>query len=467
MLKKHNQLFLSIMLLVDIGVVIFSWIATYYIRFGSGLFPVTKGVPPLYQYLYFIPALALVWFIALRLGGLYSPMRSDSRFNEYFRIFRSAAIAMVITLAAAFFYREFSFSRLFMGIFWGTSTISLMISHAVIRTILREARRKGYNLRYILIIGAGKLGQTLAETFARHPESGIVVVGMLADDESDIGKVHHGYKVIGTIDEAKTMIDEHDIDQIFIALPHQAYERLEKTLELLGDEPVDIKLAPDVMQFIRLNASIEDFDGIPLVSLSESPMYGWNVVFKRAFDIIFSIIFIIIWLPVLLIISLLIKLESKGPILYKQERMSLGGEAFTIYKFRSMRENSEKETGATWAAQNDDRRTRIGAFLRKTSLDELPQLFNVLQGNMSLVGPRPERPVFVEDFRKTVPMYMLRHKMKAGITGWAQVNGLRGNTSLERRIEYDLYYIENWSLKFDIKILWLTIWKGFINRHAY
>ena len=467
MLKKHNQLFLSIMLLVDIVVVIFSWYATYHIRFSTGLFPITKGIPPLYQYLYFIPALAVIWFISLRLGGLYSPMRSDSRFNEYFKIFRSSTIAMVITLAAAFFYREFSYSRLFMGIFWGTSTFALIISHAVVRTILRELRRRGHNLRYVLIIGSGELGQTLAETFSRHPESGVVVVGMLADDKDDVGKTHHGYDVIGTIDDAKSKIVEHNIDQIFIALPHQAYDRLEKTLALLGDEAVDIKLAPDVMQFIRLNTSVEDFDGIPLVSLTESPMYGWNVVFKRAFDIIFSILFIVIWSPVLFLISILIKLESRGPALYKQERMSLDGEAFTIYKFRSMRENAETDTGATWASQNDDRRTKVGKLLRKTSLDELPQLFNVLRGNMSLVGPRPERPVFVADFRKTVPMYMLRHKMKAGITGWAQVNGLRGNTSLERRIEYDLYYIENWSLKFDVKIIWLTLWKGFINKHAY
>ncbi len=467
MLKKHNQLFLSLMLLVDLCVVIFSWVLSYHLRFSFGLFPVPRGVPPFHEYLYFIPAVIIIWTVSLRLGGLYVPMRSDSRFNEYYRIFKTATIAAVITMAAAFFYREYSYSRLAMGMFWMISIFMLIVSHALTRTILRELRRRGRNLRYILIVGAGELGQALAETFSRHPESGMILKGLLSDDPGEIGKTFHGYKVIGTIDQVKELIRENKIDQIFIALPHKSYDRLEKTLTMLGDETVDIKLAPDIMQFIRLNSSIEDFDGFPIVSLSESPMYGWNLVFKRVFDIIFSMIFIIFWSPILLLVAALIRLESKGPLLYRQERMSLGGEPFMIYKFRSMKADAEKETGAVWASSGDRRRTKVGQFLRKTSLDELPQLFNVLKGNMSLVGPRPERPVFVENFKKNVPLYMLRHKMKSGITGWAQVNGWRGDTSLEKRIEYDLYYIENWSLSFDIKILWLTVWKGFINKHAY
>jgi len=467
MLKKHNQLFLTIMLVVDIGAVIFSWVFSYHFRFDFGLFSVPKGVPPLSQYLYFTPAVVIIWAVSMRLGGLYVPMRSDSRFNEYFRIFRTSTIAAVITMAAAFSFRGYSYSRLAMALFWIFSNISLVVSHAVTRAILREMRRRGRNLRYILIVGAGDLGQALAETFSRHPESGMIVKGILSDDPNDVGRKYHGYEVIGMTDNIKRLIHEHKVDQIFIALPHSAYDRLENTLNLLGEETVDIKLAPDILQFIQLNTSVEDFDGFPIISLSQSPMYGWNVVLKRAFDIILSLCFIIIWSPVMLIISALVKLGTKGPLFYKQERMSLGGEPFTIYKFRSMKMDAEKKTGAVWASSKDDRRTRVGQFLRKTSLDELPQLFNVLKGNMSLVGPRPERPVFVENFKKSVPMYMLRHKMKAGITGWAQVNGWRGDTSLDKRIEYDLYYIENWSMSFDIKILWLTVWKGFINKHAY
>ncbi|VAX15002.1 Undecaprenyl-phosphate galactosephosphotransferase [hydrothermal vent metagenome] len=467
MLKKHNQIFFAAMLIVDVLAIILSWFLSYHVRFHSGMFDVPKGVPPFSEYATVLPVIIVIWIMALQMGGLYEPMRSNSRFHEYFRIFRTATISAVLMATAAFFYREFEFSRLMMGIFWGISIIALTFSHTVVRTALRNARKRGFNLRYVLIVGAGELGQTLAGTFARHPESGLKVFGILGDTEDDIGLTYHGYPVIGTIDQVKEKIQEHEIDQIFIALPRDADLRLEKTLALLGDETVDVKLAPDILQFMRLNSGVEDFDGIPIVSLTESPMYGWNLLLKRIFDIVVSLISIVIWAPVMLVVAILIKLESKGPLFYKQERMSLGGGSFVIYKFRSMKDEAESETGAVWAKNNDDRRTGIGEFLRRTSLDELPQLFNVLKGNMSLVGPRPERPVFVKDFKKTVPMYMLRHKMKAGITGWAQVNGWRGDTSLEKRIEFDLYYIENWSLFLDVKILWLTIWKGFINKHAY
>ncbi|MBI5815059.1 MAG: undecaprenyl-phosphate glucose phosphotransferase [Nitrospinae bacterium] len=467
MLRKHNQLFLSLMVGLDLLVVLAAWIAAYYIRFYTSLLPVPLGIPPLWQYLQFTPIIGLVWLFSLQIGGLYTPMRSDSRFNEYFRVFRTATGSTVIMMAATFFYREYSYSRAVMALFWGLSLVGLVVAHSAVREFLRRMRAKGYNLRYVLIVGAGDLGRALADTFARHPESGLCLVGMLSDDPADIGKRIAGFEVIGAIDDVKEIIQQRTIDQIFVALPRHADERLEKTLNLLGDEMVDVKLAPDILQFMRLNAGVEDFDGIPIVSLSESPMYGWNVVLKRVFDIVVATMSIILWSPVMAAIAVMIKLESRGPVLYRQERMSLGGGKFVIYKFRSMKQDAESGTGAVWAAKDDGRRTRVGEFIRRTSLDELPQLFNVVKGDMSLVGPRPERPVFVEDFRKSVPMYMLRHKMKAGITGWAQVNGLRGNTSLEKRIEYDLYYIENWSLMFDIKIILLTLWKGFVNRHAY
>ncbi len=465
MLKKHNQLFLSLTLVTDLSVACVSWIASYYIRFT--FFDAPKGIPPIEDYLQFIPVVALVWAVSLQVSGLYIPMRSDSRFHEYYRIFKATTISTVLIIAGAFFYREAEFSRAVMGIFWGTSVLSLMLSHSVIRSVLRSVRSKGYNLRFVLIIGAGELGRALAENFSRHPESGLKVLGILSDDENDMGREICGYKVIGSIDRVKEIIAKLNIDQIFIALPRHMDKRLEKTLEALGDEMVDIKLAPDILNLIQISGGVEDFDGIPIISLSESPMYGWNRVLKRLFDIVFSLVFIVIASPVMLAISIAIKLESKGPVIFRQERMSLGGVPFNIFKFRSMTVDAESETGAVWAKKHDNRRTKVGEFIRKTSLDEFPQLFNVLKGDMSLVGPRPERPVFVKDFKKSISMYMLRHKMKAGITGWAQVNGWRGNTSIDKRIEFDLYYIENWSLLLDIKILWLTIFKGFINDHAY
>ena len=235
----------------------------------------------------------------------------------------------------------------------------------------------------------------------------------------------------------------------------------------IGDEAVDIQVIPDIYEFITLRGGIEEFDGLPILNLRESPLYGWNIVLKRLADVALASSAIIILSPVMLFIAILVKLSSKGPVFYSQERMSIGGDTFRMLKFRSMGEDAEKESGAVWAKENDARRTRIGTLLRKTSLDELPQFFNVLKGDMSLVGPRPERPVFISQFRKDIPKYMLRHKMKAGITGWAQVNGWRGNTDLTKRIEHDIYYIENWSLMLDLKILILTLYKGLINRNAY
>ncbi len=230
---------------------------------------------------------------------------------------------------------------------------------------------------------------------------------------------------------------------------------------------VDILIVPDILQFVMLRAGLESLDGIPMINLAETPLSGWYAPVKRAADIIFSVLGMLILSPLLAAIAVAIKLSSPGPIIYRQERISLDGTLFEMFKFRSMRTDAEDETGAVWASPDDPRRTRLGAFLRRTSLDELPQLFNILKGQMSFVGPRPERPIFVDQFREKIPRYMLRHKVKCGLTGWAQVNGWRGNTSIEKRIEYDIYYIENWSLSFDLKIVWLTLRNGFVNKHAY
>jgi Undecaprenyl-phosphate glucose phosphotransferase len=254
---------------------------------------------------------------------------------------------------------------------------------------------------------------------------------------------------------------------VFVALPHQAYGRLVDLLSDIGDDPVSIHLVPDVFSLASLRGGIEEFEGVPLIHLRESPLYGWNRVLKRVFDLIIGGGLLVAALPLMGLIALVVKLTSPGPVLLGQVRMGLDGREFRMLKFRTMRVDAEADTGPVWAQPDDPRRTRLGGMLRRFSLDELPQLFNVLRGEMSLVGPRPERPMFVEEFRRQVPGYMLRHKVKAGMTGWAQINGWRGNTSLAKRIEYDLYYIERWSLAFDLTILVRTIWHGFANPHAY
>jgi len=257
------------------------------------------------------------------------------------------------------------------------------------------------------------------------------------------------------------------IDQIYIALPFHEHEKIRHVLATLKNEIVDIKVVSDLYDFIRLRGGVDELDGLPIINIQDSPLHGWGKVSKRVLDMALSVGALVLFGPVMGLIALLIKLTSSGPIFYKQKRMGFDGTIFEMLKFRSMVDGAEKQTGSVWAQPNDSRRTPIGKILRKTSLDELPQLFNVLRGEMSLIGPRPERPELIDQFKHRIPKYMLRHKVKAGITGWAQVNGWRGNTSLEKRIEYDLYYIQHWSIGFDVKILFLTLWKGFFNKYAY
>jgi len=298
----------------------------------------------------------------------------------------------------------------------------------------------------------------------RRPDVGIRVLGLLSDKAETPGV---DAPRLGGLEDIRAVLDRQQVDIVFIALPHSEYPRLTSVLNEIGDDPVAIHFVPDVFGLASLRGGVEEFESIPFVHLRESPLYGWNRVAKRVLDLIVGGGALVLAAPVMLAIATALKLVSRGPVLYRQERMGLDGQRFRMLKFRTMRVDAERETGPVWARPDDSRRTRLGAFLRRWSLDELPQLWNVLRGEMSLVGPRPERPSFVEEFRRRVPGYMLRHKVKAGITGWAQINGWRGQTSIEKRIEYDLYYIERWSLGLDLKILLLTFWSGFRNRNAY
>jgi len=439
----------------------------YAIRFQLQLIPVTQGVPPLEWYVFALAPIWIVFAINIKVFGLYQPLRGKPGSSEFFFILKVTSFSVLILTAITFFVREFSYSRIVMVYFWGLTTFSITVSHWLVRKILVLVRGKGWNLQKVLVVGAGELGQTVVEKLNLHPEIGFQVVGFLTRHPGKVGKSFRDCKVLGEYQDVSKVIRDFKVDQLFIALPLNANDRLEQILDNLGEETVDIKVVPDLLQYMNIQSGVEELDGLPIVNLAESPLYGWNVVIKRTSDIILSSLAIIITAPFMLLIALLVKAESRGPVFYRQERVGLDRRVFPMLKFRSMKQEAESSTGPVWAKENDERRTRIGETLRKTSLDELPQLFNVLKGEMSLVGPRPERSVFIEDFKQSIPHYMLRLKMKAGLTGWAQVNGWRGNTSLEKRIECDLFYIKNWSLLFDLKILLMTLWKGFINRHAY
>jgi Undecaprenyl-phosphate glucose phosphotransferase len=348
-----------------------------------------------------------------------------------------------------------------MGIFGLTST------RYFARKTLKILRRRGYNQRFALIAGTGELGRKILEKIELYPELGIQVIGYLTRQLEEVGKKIENVPILGRYEDLDKILGENKVDIFFIALPINEYEGLESLIKKLRGHLADIKVVPGAYEFLSLRGGIDELDDLPIVSLQSSPLYGWNTVFKRIFDLILGTFLLVFTFPIMFIIAFLVKWTSEGPIFYRQERVGMDGCSFQMLKFRTMRVNAEKETGPVWAKESDPRRTKIGTFLRKTSLDEIPQLFNVIKGGMSLVGPRPERPVFVEKFKNMVPSYMLRHKIKAGMTGWAQVNGWRGNTSIEKRIEYDLYYIENWSIGFDLKILFMTLWKGFFSKSAY
>ncbi len=468
MLKKHGQLFLTTIIFFDSVVISFSWLVAYYLHFQSSFGPAPRyAIPEIEVYLIGLIPVWIVFMFNIWLCGLYKPLRGKPISTEFYNIIKVTVLSILFLAASTFFYREVSFSRIQAAYFWVLVTFLIIVSHMLVRIILMEARKRGFNLRHLLIIGSGDLGQMVAEKISLHPEFGMNIVGFLTEHPEKIGSEVSGSKVLGLYQDVSKIIKKYNIDQLYIALPLHAHDRMGKILENLEEETVDIKVVPDLLKFMNLQAGVEELDGLPVVNLNESPLYGWNIVIKRTSDIVLSALAIFVSSPLLLLIAIIIKLESRGPVIFRQERAGLDGKGFEMYKFRSMRVDAEDKTGPVWASKEDDRRTRLGTFLRKTSFDELPQLFNVLCGDMSLVGPRPERPVFVKNFKKSIPRYMLRLKMKAGLTGWAQVNGWRGNTSLDKRIEFDLYYIKNWSLFFDFKIILLTFWKGFVNPHAY
>jgi len=462
MLKAHSRLFEQLILLSDLVIVAGCWIAAYAVRFAM---PDVSDVPPFRDYALQLLPILVVWGFAFKAFDLYRPHRLASHLSEWIDIAKASTLGILVLIAVmTFAFRDYEYSRVVILLFWAMSIVTASFSRAVFREVLRFARRRGYNQRYAVIIGGGEPAAEVIRVLRRRPDVGIRVVGVLGDKrESGV----EGARWLAAPEEIRRVLDARPIDIVIIALPHAEYARLTDILSEIGDEPVAIHLVPDIFSLASLRGGIEEFETLPIIHLRESPLYGWNLVLKRAFDVALGTGALLVALPVMGAIAGIVRATSPGPILYRQERMGLDGRRFHKLKFRTMRPDAESATGPTWAVPDDPRRTAVGRFLRRWSLDELPQLINVLRGEMSLVGPRPERPSFVEEFRRRVPGYMLRHKVKAGITGWAQINGWRGNTSIERRIEYDLYYIERWSLAFDLSILLQTLWLGFRNRNAY
>ena len=465
MLKAYSRVLEHLTLAGDLVIVVGCWLLAYVVRFyvAGPPRPVAE-IPPLGPYLAMILPILVVWGLSFRAFDLYRPRRIGSRLSEIADIAKASSLAaLVLVTIMTFLYREYEFSRVVIVYFWAFSIAAVSFARYVFREVLRFARRRGYNQRYAVVVGDGELAQRVIARLRGRADTGIQVVGLIGDAKEGAG----GVPWLGTYADLAALLTARPVDHVIVALVHEDASRLPGLLEAIGDEPVTIHVVPDLFRFTSLRGGIEEFDGMPFVHLRESPLHGWNAVAKRAFDLMFAVTVLVALSPLYALLAAAVRLTSPGPVLYRQDRMGLDGQSFRMLKFRTMKVGAEAESGPVWARAGDARRTAIGAFLRRFSLDELPQFVNVLRGEMSVVGPRPERPVFVERFRQTVPGYMLRHKVKSGVTGWAQINGLRGNTSLERRIEYDIQYIERWSFWLDLKIIALTVVRVLSDRNAY
>ena len=466
MIEKKHRALASIYLINDAVASNLAMLTAWFLRFHAEIVPVTKGMQDIEQYTSILPIITVVFPLAFAVQGLYRIRPTRSKAEEWMSVAIGSVVATVVLSGVLLWIRppkrpDVLYSRATLGIFMICAILFVIFGRMVVRAALDRRHRKGIDLDRVLIAGDGELARAVVDRMRSHRELGFRIVGYLRN--SDVDRLED-LECLGTVNDAERVIEEHSIDHIFVALPHAASQTL---LGSLTRSVVSVHVVPDLLQFMVLRSRVEDIDGLPTINLSETPLEGWSRFVKRAFDLSVAAAALLLFSPLMLLIALAIWLEDRGPVFYRQVRMGLDGKPFNIVKFRSMRVGAENDTGAKWAERDDPRRTRVGRWIRTWSLDELPQLFNVLLGDMSIVGPRPERPQFVEQFRAELPHYMLRHKVRAGITGWAQVHGWRGNTSVRMRIEHDLYYIENWSLLLDLKILFMTVLHGLRHENAY
>ena len=476
MVKRHNRLLVAFHIVTDAVLGMVAFLVAYVIRFDSGLIPVTRGYPPLEQYLNVLPFIAAIVPIGFHLQGLYRLRRGRSRIDDFFNVLVGSIFAVVLGVVGTLYFQAYyvpdplkergvyEVSQLVWGLFLLFNIAVGYLSRKFIREALERRWIAGVGLRRVLIAGNGDLGRMVADKILEHRELGYQITGFIDDRAGGDHLGYRGLPLLGSLAEAVEVAVRERVDHLYVALPLEEHMKLLDLVESTSREGIDVKVVPDLLQFIALRARLEDLDGVPVINLNDVPLQGLNSFVKRALDVAVSFVALSLMFIPGLIIAWLIKRGSSGPVFYHQQRMGLDGKQFRVYKFRTMPIDAEAGTGPIWADEDDPRATPIGAFLRRHDLDEMPQFWNVLKGEMSIVGPRPERPFFVEQFKHRIPQYMLRHKVKAGLTGWAQVNGWRGNTPLEKRIEYDLYYIENWSVTLDLKIMWLTLVRGVFQR---
>ena len=468
MIRDNQKTFNQLHVVLDGLLIAASYILAWYCKFvwinmeTAGTGALDQGTYFSFLY-YIIPGYLIIYYFS----GLYYSKRYSSARRETANLIKANVIGLVILFSSIYVFKIKDVSRGMIMYFFFISLTIEMTERMLIRKALRGIRRKGYNTKYVLLVGYSRAAEKYIDRILENPQWGYVVCGIL-DDRIPAGTLYRGVKVLGKLGNLEIVLPENKLDEIGVTLALQDYGMLEEIVNICEKSGVHTKFIPDYNSVIPSSPYIEDLTGLTVVNIRHVPLSNTgNALIKRMADVVGSLILIILFSPLMIICALLIKITDRGPAIFTQERVGLHNRNFMMYKFRSMRLQVSDEELKGWTRKGDPRVTGIGRFIRRTSLDELPQLFNVLKGDMSLVGPRPERPQFVEKFKEDIPRYMIKHQVRPGMTGWAQINGYRGDTSIRKRIEHDLYYIENWSIGFDIKILFLTLFKGFINKNAY
>ena len=465
MIKENQKILNRIQVLLDGITTSFSYALAWYIRFRSGIFQLDEWYLSFNEYmrllLFIVPGFLILYYVF----RLYVPRRVLGRRQEAWRILQANAIGVMSVIVGLYLMKESNISRTMLGVFAVVNVTAEVLLRNVIRYILRRVRRMGHNLDHMILVGYSRSAEQYIDRILANPEWGYRVSGIL-DDDMPVGSEYKEIKVIGSIGDLDMILAENKMDEIAITLGLDEYGKLERVVNVCEKSGVHTKIIPDYNNIIPTRPYTEDVQGLPVVNIRKIPLSNtFNRMVKRVIDILGSIVAIILSSPIMLGTVIAIKVTSPGPLIFKQERIGYKNKPFYMYKFRSMVVQKEEDEEKEWTTKNDPRVTPVGKFIRRMNIDELPQLFNILRGDMSLVGPRPERPQFVEKFKEEIPRYMVKHQVRPGLTGWAQVNGYRGDTSIRKRIEYDLYYIENWTLGFDIKIILLTFFKGFKNAY--
>ncbi len=462
MIRRQREQLARLFALSDALAIAAAFFFSFWLRFHSGLLPVPRGVPRFSAYLVILPVLLFIQMVYFSYQGFYRFKLRRNRLDDLFSVILNCAAAaftvlLVFSYLKSYRFIGFEISHGFLAVYAPLAVAIVFLCRALMFRVFRRLARNGVSR--VLIAGSGDLAALTAENLSRYSHFGLEVSGFLSSQPRA--------GVLGGYDDLEAVTRRHGITDLFVALPLSEYETVMRLIKGGNNLLVDIHLVPDILQLASLKAGLEHIEGLPVINLGDIPLQGWPALSKRLFDLLVSLCGLVLLLPFAALVALLLKIDSRGPVFYRQERLGLDGRVFRMLKFRTMVRDAEQATGPIWSPQNDPRVTRVGRVLRKLSIDELPQLIHVLLGDMSLVGPRPERPELVEKFKGSIPRYMLRHRVKAGMTGWAQVHGLRGNTPLDKRIEFDIFYIQNWTFRLDLEIIFRTLLKfQFIDRNA-